>query len=165
MAIVRKPPRGTAASRIRRLLQLSPFLLIAVLYFAMSEWHRSSVDRSQTVVAEVTVASAELDDAQAARQQKTLNAVSVKVRPFKVTLPASDKGQGATEATLARMKFWQTGQHVKKLASPPPDRYVTFDVDSGGFNNIRMGLEIAAAVAMNLNRVLVLPPPKPWYLT
>lgn len=47
---------------------------------------------------------------------------------------------------------------------PEPNRYVIFDQYRGGFNNIRMSLEIAAAFAWLLNRTLVIPPRTSFYL-
>ncbi len=44
------------------------------------------------------------------------------------------------------------------------DKFVVFDQYPGGFNNIRMSLELAAVAAFLLNRVLVLPPRTDFYL-
>ena len=46
----------------------------------------------------------------------------------------------------------------------PQDKYVVFKPWPGGFNNIRMSLEIAACVAFIQNRILVLPPEYRMYL-
>ena len=43
-------------------------------------------------------------------------------------------------------------------------KYLTFQPDSGGWNNVRMSLEIIFIVALALGRTLVLPPPMPLYL-
>jgi hypothetical protein len=65
--------------------------------------------------------------------------------------------------TLARMEFWQTGQHVKRLAQPPPDRYLTFDVDSGGFNNIRYAcLQHATHAQLTRHAACTCPPGWGW---
>ena len=46
----------------------------------------------------------------------------------------------------------------------PKDKYIVFKPWPGGFNNIRMSLEIAACLAFTLNRILVLPPEYRMYL-
>jgi hypothetical protein len=43
-------------------------------------------------------------------------------------------------------------------------QYICFDVDVGGFNNIRMQFEYMVIMAAITGRILVLPPPAPWYL-
>ena len=44
------------------------------------------------------------------------------------------------------------------------NRYVTFEPDRGGWNNIRMSLEIVIVFAKATGRTLVLPPDTPFYL-
>ena len=44
------------------------------------------------------------------------------------------------------------------------EKYISFEPDSGGFNNIRMSLETVVVLAIATGRTLVLPPEKPMYL-
>jgi len=44
------------------------------------------------------------------------------------------------------------------------EHYLTFDVDLGGLNNIRMAFEYVVVIAAITGRILVLPPAQPWYL-
>lgn len=66
---------------------------------------------------------------------------------------------------LSHLQYWlSAGYKVSELAKAPTDKYVTFNTDCGGFNNIRMGFEHAIVMAWTTGRTLVLPPPRPWYL-
>lgn len=48
--------------------------------------------------------------------------------------------------------------------TPGSGRYLVFDLDLGGFNNILMQLEVLVVLAWLTGRTLVLPPPQPFYL-
>lgn len=67
------------------------------------------------------------------------------------------------DQVLARMKYWKGTDDL--IQQPNPfDKYLTFTVDCGGFNNIRMGFEHNVIMAWLTRRTLVLPPPAGWYL-
>ncbi len=77
-------------------------------------------------------------------------------------------GDDAGRATFDRIAYWQAARsrpkrfpHNEQAHSP---QYLTFEIDSGGFNNIRQAFEYAVVVAAITGRVLVLPPPRRWYL-
>lgn len=44
------------------------------------------------------------------------------------------------------------------------EKYITFQYDAGGWNNIRMGMEILIVVAHAMGRTVVMPPPQRLYL-
>lgn len=69
-------------------------------------------------------------------------------------------------AILERLSYWN---HADKADLPPddtdrPTRYLTCEIDAGGFNNIRQAFEYVVIIAMLTKRALVLPPPSEWYL-
>ena len=57
-------------------------------------------------------------------------------------------------------KFRRRGEEAPRAA----DKYLVFNFWPGGFNNLRMSLELAAVLALLLNRTLVLPPRQHYYL-
>jgi len=62
-------------------------------------------------------------------------------------------------------RYWLETMHAwPERPLPPNGRYVSFAPWQGGFNNIRMSLEMAAAFALATDRTLVLPPSYKMYL-
>lgn len=58
-----------------------------------------------------------------------------------------------------RMMYWKgADQPAPPRKAPTGDRYLLFDYDVGGLNNIRIGWEMAAIAAHESNRTLVYPP-------
>ena len=55
-------------------------------------------------------------------------------------------------------------QEFKSPFATPPNHYLTFQPDRGGWNNIRMSMEIIFVMAATTGRTLVLPPKAPMYL-
>jgi len=61
--------------------------------------------------------------------------------------------------------YWRENEMVDALFDyKPKNKYLVFRPWPGGFNNIRMSLELAACIAFLQNRVLVLPPEYRMYL-
>ena len=73
---------------------------------------------------------------------------------------------------LDKIAYWnEPGPYDTEFVSPfaPKDtqlsrRYITFEPDKGGWNNIRMSMEIIFVFAAVTGRTLVLPPDTPFYL-
>ena len=68
------------------------------------------------------------------------------------------------------MAYWNSPQGTRdeQFISPfkvtGKRKYITFEPDPGGFNNIRMSAEIVFVIAAATGRTLVLPPPQNIYL-
>ena len=68
------------------------------------------------------------------------------------------------------VKFWKRPRRSDILWTSPykqtgyKEKYVTFEPDAGGWNNIRMQMETVLVFAMATGRILVLPPDQPMYL-
>lgn len=65
--------------------------------------------------------------------------------------------------------YWNDpqGDRDRNFVSPfatPSEHYLTFEPDMGGWNNIRMSMEIIFVLAAVTGRTLVLPPKSPFYL-
>ena len=65
---------------------------------------------------------------------------------------------------LPELAYWNPQLLNGQFNRPNRHRYVSFDIDQGGLNNIRLVFEYVAVVAAVTGRTLVLPPPQPWYL-
>jgi len=66
------------------------------------------------------------------------------------------------DSVLKILLYWKSKSSGYARKVKP--KYLTFLVDCGGFNNIRMGFEHAVLLAWATDRTLVLPPPRGWYL-
>ena len=88
--------------------------------------------------------------------------------------PAGSHGKAAAPLDencphIDKIKFWKhpTEQDLKwhnPYVSKGVTKYVTFEPDVGGWNNIRMQMEIVMVFAYATGRTLVLPPDQPMYL-
>ena len=79
-----------------------------------------------------------------------------------------DRFGGPSEAIAAEMVYWRDipndAAFVSPYKHPNKKQYLTFEPDEGGFNNIRMSMETATALAHAMGRILVLPPEQDMYL-
>ena len=53
---------------------------------------------------------------------------------------------------------------ASQTSDAPEAKYITFESDRGGWNNIRMSMETILAVALLTGRTLVIPPPEGMYI-
>lgn len=80
-----------------------------------------------------------------------------------------DAFEGPHEEEARReVVYWQDIPQDQAFVSPFHDaqhpKFLTFEPDPGGFNNIRMAMETALTMAIAMGRVLVLPPSQKMYL-
>ncbi len=68
------------------------------------------------------------------------------------------------QLTLQRFKYWDESLLKGQLPKPKKNRYLVFDADEGGLNNIRLAFEYVVILAALTGRTLVLPPKSAWYL-
>jgi hypothetical protein len=92
--------------------------------------------------------------------------------PPKIAGLNCDRFGGPSEEIAAEMVYWRDIPSDARFASPyktttgakDEKKYLTFEPDEGGFNNIRMSMETATALAHAMGRILVLPPEQNMYL-
>ena len=82
-----------------------------------------------------------------------------------------EKHGGPSQEVAAEMVYWRDIPSDADFTSPfartgPNEnpKYLTFEPDEGGWNNIRMSMETAVTLAHAMGRILVLPPPQGMYL-
>jgi hypothetical protein len=80
-----------------------------------------------------------------------------------------DRYGGPSEEIVAEMIYWRDIPSDADFVSPyakygPTPKYLTFEPDEGGWNNIRMSMETATVLAHAMGRILVLPPEQNMYL-
>jgi hypothetical protein len=68
------------------------------------------------------------------------------------------------QASPQKLSYWNESLLEGQLPAARANRYIVFDVDEGGWNNIRLVFEYVAVLAAITGRSLVLPPRSPWYL-
>lgn len=77
---------------------------------------------------------------------------------------------GPPDEIAAEMVYWKDipsdAQYVSPFKSTAQngEKYLTFEPDEGGWNNIRMGMETTVMLALSMGRTLVLPPEQNLYL-
>jgi len=88
-------------------------------------------------------------------------------------LVGAKKGHITCDSNVNSLAYWNDpqGNRDYTFSSPyrnnQPDakpKYIAFQLDQGGFNNIRMSFEILMVLAKAMDRILILPPDQPMYL-
>jgi len=85
-----------------------------------------------------------------------------------LTCPGSPPRKRGEEGSIVYWREWTEETPVWSSPYKPKEgeepKYVTFEPDEGGFNNVRMALEIFVLFALATGRTLVLPDEYPMYL-
>ena len=114
-----------------------------------------------------------LPDAHSQKEDKISSEVSlargVAGRPMSETpaLEGARKPHIECDEDVDDLAYWNIpGPADTDFQSPfeTPGRYITFAPDRGGWNNVRMSMEIIFVIAAATGRTLVLPPKEPLYL-
>jgi len=75
---------------------------------------------------------------------------------------------GPSDRIAEEMVYWQhipsDAEFVSPLRGDGPTKYMTFEPDGGGWNNIRMAMETVISMAHAMGRTLVMPPEQRMYL-
>lgn len=122
-----------------------------------------------------TIFDLKLTDLQSDSDQSTLPlARGVAGRPDNQTPTLSTARRGHVkdcELNIDGLAYWNEGETVIKSpfdvrlnSNDDTAKFLTFTPDRGGWNNVRMSLEIMVVVAAVTGRTLVLPPKEPLYL-
>jgi len=87
--------------------------------------------------------------------------------------PCTTSGLASVECVRYKLEYWKarpklTPEQILETFPREPGiaepKYVTHEIDLGGFNNIRQGFEMVLACVLLTGRTFVLPPPRGWYL-
>jgi hypothetical protein len=83
-------------------------------------------------------------------------------------LSCTDHGGPSDPKIIDEMVFWSDipsdASYVSPMYEEGQERYLTFEPDHGGWNNIRMAMETALVMSHAMGRILVLPPEQGMYL-
>jgi hypothetical protein len=75
---------------------------------------------------------------------------------------------GPPQESAQEMVWWadipSDANFISPFYDPAVKRYMTFEPDGGGWNNIRMAMESVIGLAVSMGRTLVMPPQKKMYL-
>jgi len=98
------------------------------------------------------------------------NALSLSKTP---ALKGAERGTVKCDVNVDSLAYWNSPQGLRDRLFQSPfagkerdgkPRYLTFEPDRGGWNNLRMSFENVVVIAAATGRTLVLPPDQPLYL-
>jgi hypothetical protein len=118
---------------------------------------------------QVSLALADLKSDEEFQQKSVIRGISG--RPSSQTPAVADASRGhiVCDVNVDSLAYWNDpqGERDQEFSSPflakGDEKYISFTSDRGGWNNIRMSMEIIFVIAAATGRTLVLPPKKPLY--
>ncbi|CAB9523678.1 GDP-fucose protein O-fucosyltransferase [Seminavis robusta] len=151
--------------------------LMAVYLFAVSSSQRATIEQSQLLVAaqkrntgNIIENSNQQKTTTTTKVEKSVETTPVMKKPgHEVAGLNCDPWGGPPNDVAAEMVYWKDIPQDAHFQSPfknvgPKTKYLTFEPDEGGWNNIRMAMETAVTMALAMGRTLVLPPEQGMYL-
>ncbi len=136
---------------------------------------RKDNDENQDVATTIQSNNISSTDSQTNVESNQENAPKASTQHPKIAGLNCDRFGGPSEEIAAEMVYWKDIPKDAAFVSPYKNnnnnnnnnqekKYLTFEPDEGGFNNIRMSMETATALAHAMGRILVLPPEQDMYL-
>ena len=130
-----------------------------------------SVKEALNRVIQDSVASEMADDDEVgSKSKKSHDSVDTNQPQHKVAGLDCSRYGGPSPEIASEMVYWEDVPTDSSFASPfasttdGETRYLTFEPDEGGWNNVRMAMETAVTMAAVMGRTLVLPPTQRIYL-
>ena len=158
-----------AFSTLRDDVHLSEAVLNAIDEVENGAKKLAAVETASTGAGAATNAGAGAGAATNAGAGSATNMQPVDDDVHKVAGLSCAKHGGPSDELAAEMVYWKDIPEDASYVSPfreygPAKKYLTFEPDEGGFNNIRMAMETAVAMAHAMGRTLVMPPEQRMYL-
>ena len=168
--------RGEKLSTLARVISVMKFVFAIGLTWALYTFiFQRNAEVSQLMLSE---------NQQQQKQQSATKSVEASLNQYKnpnrgeaaaaVThkvagLSCSDHSSPIPDEDVQGMVYWSDIPSDSHFESPfkkvgPTTKYLTFEPDEGGWNNIRMSMETAVTMALAMGRTLVLPPEQGIYL-